>query len=226
MEIRTELSEVGRSVVQTVIDRGVLEGVTGFLIDSPKTQEWCYPEMDMPTTGVKLAFWHDPGDDEVKLIWRPGLMLEALRSQSLLMSYRPLGLSTCDHSKTSEVALEVYPVCGQDFRVWANFSPRAWDLIESQEFLECLPAINRELQLWWEDQVGVSKAGYQMVNVFEGRTGTNLMVYQPVGSGLWISGNRDQNPQVVDHNTATTQEAFAHVLSLCLVLKSLREMMA
>jgi len=224
MLIRTELSGVGHYGVCTVVFRDDLEKLLALLSSSPVSEGWENFELDpwkpMGFNGSFQILTKDQAEPEIKLAWYPGRLSDALVSHGLLMR----GMASFTEKGKSPRALEVFSAkTSSDWHLQADFGDDIWDVIESSDFAKILPKINAEIRSWWEDQSGVPELG-QYTIVFGGRNGPTLQVYQPRGSGLWICGSRHggSSHQLTDHNTDSSRDCFAHVLSLCMILKHCR----
>jgi hypothetical protein len=146
-----------------------------------------------------------------------------MRSLALLARFTPTSAPT---EVFAEPMLEL-EACSltNGWYVKANFDDPIWDVIESPQFPKLLPQINRDIQLWWQDQSNTEMPA-QLCTVFRGIDGPTLQVYHPGSSGLWIVGARKKTHgsfQISDHNTDSSSDAFAHVYALCVILKYCRE---
>lgn len=235
MLVRTELAGYGHYVVCTIIPRVILEKVVELLLVSSLAKDWENKEFDhsAPTgcTGFGNSLYietKDESDPEVKLIWYPHRLAKALDSAWLLQKIAYVLKYDNPSWKSLNPGLMSLEVSagessGPGWFARANFSEAVWDVIESPSFPGLIPAINRDIQNWWEDQRGCRVRG-QYLTFFQGRDGPTIHVYQPDGNGLWIEGSRQTNTdyQLCDHNTDCFRHAFIHVLSLCIVLDHCR----
>lgn len=167
---------------------------------------------------------------EIKIGWNPKKIYQAIETHCHLARKASFGSSFEETRNLSGDFLEVMAShCENGWFVAANFGTDIWDVIENPAFRKLLPQINSNIQKWWQDMYG-SKMDGQYSTVFNGRCGLVLQVYQPLGNGLWIAGDRQfdgcSDYQFTSHNTDTSQQAFSHILSLCIILKYCREFIA
>jgi len=223
MIVRTELSGVGHYGVCTIVQRDELGKLFELLSSSPINDDWQNFELDpWKPTGFNGSFrilTKDQAEPEVKLAWRPGYTSDALVSHGLLMR----GKASFEEVVENPRSLEVYPAkTPSDWHLQADFGGDIWKVIESPGFPKILPKINAEIRSWWEDQSGSPESG-QYAAVFDGQYGKTLQVDQR-GGGVWIAGSRKSRyaHHLADHNTDSSRDCFAHVISLCVILKHCR----
>lgn len=244
MKPRVELSGLGYYGVCTVISRKDLEHAVELLkkrqerlLEQGKDKEEDWGNLD-------LNLWHpfgldrsmrfltkEPDAPEVKLGWNPNSLPQAMETHYFLATKASVGTSFEEKRDLTGDFLDISasPSSGQGWFVRANFGDVIWDVIENPAFPEMLPQINSDIQKWWQDMYG-SEMSAQYATRPLGRNGPVLSIYQPIGSGLWIAGDRQieglSGYQLHDHNTDTGYQAFAHVLSLCIILKHCRDFIA
>ncbi|MBP9855936.1 MAG: hypothetical protein KBC48_01335 [Candidatus Pacebacteria bacterium] len=224
MFITTEFSGIGNYGVCTIIPRDILENSMDMLQKSSRGENWENFDLNhYRPLGIKNCFRIISEQDEfkVKLSWLSHHLADALRSHGLLMLCAA-ELMTKDRSGAG---LEIHSAqISNGWCLQANLGDQIWDVMESPKISEILPQINSEIRTWWEDQEGVARHG-QYAIIFSGKDGLTLQINQPTGNGVWVAGSRksDNTNQITDHNTDTSFQCFAHVLSLCVVLKHCRK---
>lgn len=197
---------------------------------------WTKPDFDTDPwgrTGLGESFEcldRDNNSEEIRLGWIPSKIERALVSLELLglcNVFDPEKKSRKERMPT-EAILEVS--VGQGTRGWhvnANLGDPVWEVIKSNYFSsELMPIVRQRLRRLWEDWYG-SDHQYGMSNtmVFDGNSGKVLQIYHPVGNGLWIVGSQEatNDYQLIDHNTDSYRDAFAHIYGLCVVLDECRK---
>lgn len=225
MKIYTELSGFGHYGVWSIVPYPILEE---FLKSADRFPDWESPDFlsrGIGRTGIDYSLIHYRYNDKpgIRLGWLPHKLGDAMRSLALLARFIPPSPLS---ESFSEPMLEL-EACSftNGWYVKANFDDPIWDVIESPQFAELLPRINRDIKLWWQDHSNTDMYG-QLCTVFTGVDGPTLQVYHPGSSGLWIVGTRKKSHgsfQISDHNTDSSSDAFSHVYALCIILKYCRE---
>ena len=222
--IRTELSGFGHYGICSLVPQPIVEA---FRQNVKSHADWEYPEFDFCRTGIEHSLVNYQYDDGpyFRLGWAPSNLPSAMKSVRILDRYGEMLPTQQKRELFNYPSLEVtaYPN-SNGWDVKANFGNPIWDLIESGDFPSLLPGINTEILNWWKDQSNTDVGG-QLTTVFKGVNGITLQVYQPSGNGLWIVGSRNDTGgsyQIHDHNTDGWSQAFAHVFSLCVILKHCR----
>lgn len=238
MIIRTELSGLGHYGVCSIIPRSAVPGLISTIQnfhEDVRQGTWENPDFDTNPwrpTGLDGSFHvlQNESENEIRLCWRPNKLRGCLHSLQLLHLTNPEVSSAADKPTLQDQILEIaVDSLDPEWGISANFGDPIWGVIEQETFEQSiLPAINVEIRSWWEDLANSPQQG-EYGTVFNGKDGLTLQIYQPCGDGLWISGSRGDRCskyQLNDHNTDTALQAFAHVLSLCFVLKHCRAVLA
>lgn len=225
---RTEFSGLGHYGVCTIIGSESTEELSKILSRILPEGAWRNPEFEeYHSLGYddSLRQIESKNAGEMVLSWDPR-KTSSIKSAGKITSIIHMLLLRPNEVLARDTGMNMEIHAGQSDDHWfvfANFSPKVWDVIESERFNEILPAINSDIERWWDDQTG-RKHTSKYVTVFDGRDGPTLQVYQPDGSGLWVSGSRKINDgyQIHDHNTDTGFQAMSHVIALCTILKHVR----
>lgn len=238
MKPRVELSGLGHYCVCTIVSAKDLEKASKFLqtsivVEQEKNKRWHLDLGRYHPFGLEgsMCFLDKDLDvEEIKIGWYPGRLRDAMITHYYLSRAISFDSDVSDSPALSGDFLEVMASqSSQGWCVGANFGNDIWDVIENPIFSDLLPQINADIRNWWQDDSGSEMLG-QYTTVFNGREGLTLQVYQPTGNGLWIVGSRKIDGcygyQFMDHNTDTSHQAFAHILSLCIILKHCRDFIA
>ncbi len=226
-----ELSGVGPHGVCTVVSEEALADLIeniGKRIPRTMPGNWTNPELERSNPmGISesLSILDPTETGSLKLCWDPLKLAEAMISHNLLMWSQAV-LEEQKNRPLFQLGLELEVGRSTGWYVHANFGSEVWERIKTSDFVASLPRINREIRTWWEDQTGRTQWG-QYTTLFEGVDGLTLQVLQPSGGGgLWIAGAQEKSSsgyELHDHNTDTFSQAFAHIYSLCTILKYCRK---
>lgn len=241
MIITTELSGRGHYGVCSVLPRSsvpdLMERMGKFRSEiKEKYGSWTKTNFDVDPwgrTGLEGSLFclDTTGEnEEIRLGYVPSKFDLAFTSLELLNLCNDLEKQRDSRKERmpSEAILEVYVGrCSHGWGVKANFGDPVWDVIESDHFAtELLPVVKLRLQQLWEDWTG-NDFRHSMSNTFvrDGVSSRGIQIYHPMGNGLWIEGSRNtyNSYQLIDHNTDTPRDAFAHIYALCVVLDLCRK---
>ena len=237
MIITAELSGRGHYGVCSALDRSeapeLTERIEGLTPEAKKRfGSWTKPDFHLDPwgrTGIDDSLFcldTTNKDKQIRLGWVPYKIELALRSLQLLEMCCPLmeQRKSRESRLPTEAILEVN--VGKLDRGWnvkANFGEPIWKIIEDERFsADLLPVVKLRLQQFWEDRTGFDYR-HSMSNTFS--RGRYLQIYHPVGNGLWIEGHPNETGefQLIDHNTDNSEQAFAHIYALCVVLDECRK---
>lgn len=231
--IKVEFSGHGHYGICTIVNKKELPAIADVLTKQKTKETWHNPGFESEyCTNYSIGFNQSlrsfdlPNDDseEIRFGWNPRSIETSMETHGHLTRTQEL-ISGFKKENPDGMWLESFVgVANSGWLVGANFSSEVWDVIESSVFREQLPAINEDIQKWWEDQSWTRQRS-QYTTVFNGRDGPTVQVYQPAGNGLWIAGSRNSSDpyQITDHNTDTGFLALGHIVSLCTILKHCKQ---